>query len=159
MVSAAERPEGIIALGCAQSFRGQSRPGISFPGMFQVKPDFGPAIESGLSTEEVCLEQRHPAPDVTSDEVRIDHPVGDKCGADGSSSSGLQIGKSDGQLQAGQLRGGIELSDSFAIDPHSSRCEQTNFGFSGGSHTVLVKFAELNEWLRKGRLTNRLKTH
>jgi len=42
------------------------------PRMFQVEPESGPAIQPGVAPDQVRLEQRHAAPDVAANEVRID---------------------------------------------------------------------------------------
>ena len=40
--------------------------------MFEVEILFRPAIELGVTTDQIRLEQRHAATDVAADEVRID---------------------------------------------------------------------------------------
>jgi len=70
------------------------------PRVFEIELQLGPAIELGVATNEVRLEQPHAATDVPSDQVRVDHTLSHERSTDRRAFARMQIREADGATDA-----------------------------------------------------------
>src|SRR5215470_4174767 len=94
------------------------------PGVFQVKAQSCPALKLYLATEQVGLEQGHSAADVASDQMRVDDPVGQERRPDRRPAARMQVRETNGEPEAFELGGSVELAHRLALDPRSGRSNQ-----------------------------------
>src|SRR5262245_15458475 len=95
MVAAPNRAKRRIKRCRAQTRSGEHVLHIAFPRVLEVEADGCPAINLGIATNDVRLEQCHAAADVPTDEVWIDHVLGYERRSDGPALSRVQIRKAE----------------------------------------------------------------
>ena len=106
--------------------------------MFEVEIQFRPAVELGVMSDKVRLEQCHAATDIAADEVRINDALGYERGANGRAFARMQIREADRVSDAVQLRGGVELAHRFTLDPALGRGEKAHLSFCQCVHVSFV---------------------
>ena len=108
------------------------------PRVFEIELQLGPAIELGVTTNEVGLGQRHAATDVPSDQVRVNYTLSHERSTDRRAFARMQIRETDGLAHAIELCRGVELAHRFTFDPALSRGEKAHLSFSQGVHVSFV---------------------
>ena len=102
--------------------------------VFEVELELCPAVELGVATDKVRLEQRHAATDVAADEVRINNTFSYKRGAHGRAFARMQVRETNGVPHAIKFCHGIELAHRFALNPAFGRGEKAHLSFSQCVH-------------------------
>src|SRR5437016_6010058 len=117
VIAAADRAERRIELRGFEIALGEKVADELIPRVFEIELQFGPAIELGITTDEVRFEQPHAATDVPTDQVRVDHTLSHERSTDRRAFARMQIRETDGVAHAIELCRGVELAHRFAFNP------------------------------------------
>src|ERR1017187_30310 len=104
------------------------------PRRFKVEILFRPAVELGVPTEQVRLEQRHAAADIPADEVRVDFALRHERCPNRRAFSRVQIRKAHRATDTVEFGRGIQLAHRFAFNPAFGRGEKAHLSFSQCVH-------------------------
>src|SRR5882724_143651 len=116
MIASADGSKRRIELRRFKLLLGEIFANVFIPWMLEVELQLRPTIELDVPANQVRLEQRHAAPDVSTYELGIDDTFGYENRADRRAFARMQIRKSDCQSHSVELCGGIQLPHGFPID-------------------------------------------
>jgi hypothetical protein len=134
VVSTSERSESFVVFGRFEFLFRENLHDLLSPDVLQVERDLSPAVELHVAPNQIRLEKRHTAADISTDEARIDQAFGHERRTDRAAFGRVQIREAYSQAHTLQLGGCIQLAQSLAFDPALGRREKAHIGLGQSVH-------------------------